>query len=256
MSIGVADLDGLNGNDIAVADENIGQVGELLNTGGGVFPATATTFNANNSPASIALGEFTNHSTAINDIAVANFSGGISILTNTTGAGNFGTPNHLLVSPEQDTAGIASGNLDGTGVSLVAVNELSNSVTIFPNGTTSGAVTLTSGIVNPIAVFVADFRGPSSNPDIAVLNSNGTIQFFLNPNGGAGDFNFTPAGAPINVGSGAVAMTVGGFYTAGGTDSAVIRNVTTAGVTTGILETLKNISTAGAINFAAAMAAP
>ena len=112
----------------------------------------------------------------------------------------------------------------------------------------AGAVTLTTGLNQPIAVIVADFRGPASNPDIAVLNSNGTIQFFLNPNAGVGNFNFTSAGSPLNVGSGAVAMTVGGFYTAGAQDLAVVRNV--GGI--GKVEVLQNTSTIAGISFNAA----
>ncbi len=167
-----------------VADEGINQIGELLNQGAGAFPATSTTFPAGNSPAGVVLGNITQHNSAINDAAVANFSGGATVITNTGTGGVFGTINHLVASPEQETAAIAEGNLDGSGVSLVVANEANNSITIFPDGSATGAVTFTTGLSLPIAVIVANFRGPGSNPDIAVLNSVGTIQFFRIPNGG------------------------------------------------------------------------
>ena len=99
MSIAVADVDGVNGSDIVVADEGINQIGELLNQGAGVFPATAATFAAGNSPVGVVLGNITQHSTPLNDAAVANFSGGASVITNTGTNGVFGTLTHLLVVP-------------------------------------------------------------------------------------------------------------------------------------------------------------
>ena len=125
-------------------------------------------------------------------------------------------------------------------------NYANNSITIFPDGSVTGAVTLTSGVVQPLAVIVADFRGASSGPDIAVLNSNGTIQFFLNPNAGAGNFQFTP-GPSINVAGDAVAMATGAFFA--NTD---IGDLVVVG-STGNVEVLQNTSSATAISFGTAV---
>ena len=145
VSIAVGDVDGKNGNDIVVADDGIGQLGELLNTGTGVFtgttPATtpnvtALTYNAGNGPSGVVLGDFA--SSTLN-AGVSNSPGGMSVLTN-DGTGNFGVLSHYAVSGEQNTDAIADGNLDGSGLSLVVADENSSTITIFPDGAGSGCV--------------------------------------------------------------------------------------------------------------------
>ena len=109
-----------------------------------------------------------------------------------------------------------------------------------------GAFSFSSVVSNPIAVLVAQFRGTSTNPDIAVLNANGTIQFFLNESTGPGNFSFV-AGPSIFSGAGAVGMTTGSFFSVGGLpDLAVVRSVNN----TGLVEVAQNTSTAGGISFA------
>ncbi len=256
VSIAVGDVDGQNGNDIVLADEGIGQIGELLNNGTGTFtgttpattPVTALTYAAGNGPSSVVLGNIGN-STILN-AAVANVPGGVSVLTN-DGTGDFGTLNHYVVAGEQETIAVAEGNLDGTGLSLVAVDENSSTITIFPDGTATGAFSFSSVVSNPIAVIVAPFRGPAANPDIAVLNASGKIQFFLNESTGPGNFNFV-AGTSINVGSGAVGMTTGSFFTVGGLpDLAVVRNIGN----TGLVEVAQNTSTPGGASISFAFSA-
>ena len=242
VSIAVGDVNSANGNDIIVADEGTGQVGELLNSGTGTFPASATVFNAGNGPSGVVLGDLTNHtSSATLDAGVSNLPGGASVLVN-DGTGNYSTLKPLSFPPQALSAGIAEGNLDGTGLSLVEVNEGSNSITIFPDATTSGAFSLSAGLSSPIAVIVAQFRGTGTNPDIAVLNSNGTVQFYINN----GDLSFS-TGPSINVGTGAVAMATATLATGGLPGLAVANDV--GG--NGFVEVLPNNSpvNGGTINF-------
>ena len=77
------DVNGDGKNDIVVADEGTGQIGVLLNSGTGTFPATKA-YSAGNSPESVALADLVAGHTSSNilDAAVANFSGGVSVLPN------------------------------------------------------------------------------------------------------------------------------------------------------------------------------
>jgi hypothetical protein len=184
------DVNGDTFNDIVVADQGTGQIGVLENSGTGTFPTTAT-YTASGSPSGVVLGDFINGHTSskILDAATANnaTAGGVSVLPNgtppTDGTGVFKTPVPLPGVPGGQGE---SADLDGNGIpDIVAADPGNQSIDIWfnaaANPTFSAPISLAlpSGD-DPIAVVVDRFRGSSSLPDIAVLNSNGTIVIFRN----------------------------------------------------------------------------
>ena len=132
VSIALGDVNGGTGNDIVVADNNSlsGGIGVLLNTGNGTFPAQCDrSIQPSNAPSGVTLGNFVaghTHATIL-DAAVANNTpaGGVSHRPQR------GSPDRwhgCLFPPIQKAAGpgtdaIASGNFDGTGASIVAVEQ-------------------------------------------------------------------------------------------------------------------------------------
>src|SRR5262249_4674512 len=135
IGVGVGtDVNGDGFNDIVVADQGTGQIGELLNTGTGTFGATAP-YTSGDTPAGVALGDFIpgHTKTSILDAATSNgaSSGDVYLLTNgnpatTDGNGNFGTlpPLALPAVPggKAETA-IVTADLDSNGVAdLVAAD--------------------------------------------------------------------------------------------------------------------------------------
>ncbi|MGA2704845.1 MAG: VCBS repeat-containing protein, partial [Isosphaeraceae bacterium] len=190
------DVNGDGKDDIVVADQGTGQIGVLLNSGTGTFPlANIKAYPTVGSPSGVVLGNFVaNHSsTAILDAATSNgaAAGGVNIEQNGTkpndGQGVFVTGPSLPPVPSgQAETAIGVYDLDGNSLpDIIAADPGNQSIDIWLNpGSPSGptapfSLKLPSGD-NPIAVVVDKFRGTTSNPDIAVLNSNGTIQFFLN----------------------------------------------------------------------------
>ena len=182
-------------NDIVVANEasagsNPG-IGVLENAGAGTFPAAATPYTAGSVPDSLALGNFMLNpipppapATAI-DAAIANYTslGGVTIIPS-DGAGNFTGAQTTVTFPDGSfTSAIASGNFDGTGASIVAVNQGTNQITpsiyIIPHDNVGAPVNVPipsadmSGLIDPRAVVVGDYNGDGVQ-DFAILSGSPT----------------------------------------------------------------------------------
>jgi subtilisin-like proprotein convertase family protein len=248
----IGDVNGDGKLDIVVADTSSNNssdsaMGVLINQGGGVFPAAGIPntglFRAGPNPTSVVLGDLVaGHTTStILDAAVANDNtpaGGVSILPNgtppTDGLGVFGTPNSINTVPAQSgTSTVVSGFFDGSStLSLVAVNSASNSISIFPDGSSAAASFISTGALSPISVVEASFTG--GLPDLAVLYSNGTVQFFVNTSPAPGNIQFTPGQI---IGAGISAISAAPLF--GGLPDLP------AVTSTGAVEAFQNISTAG-----------
>ena len=205
--------------DSATNNPNSSGLGVLINQGAGLFPAAGITsgeiFKAGPNPTSVTLGDLVpgHSSSTILDAALANDntpSGGVSILPNgtppTDGTGVYGSPTSLNNTPAQSgTSTVVSGFFDGSSeLSLIAVNSASNSISIFPDGSAANASTIPTPF-SPTSVVAATFAG-GNLPGLAVLYSNGTVQFFTNISPGPGNIKFS-AGQVL--GSGIVAITAG-----------------------------------------------
>ncbi len=254
----IGDVNGDKVPDIVVADSatnspNSSGMGVLINQGAGLFPAAGITageiFRAGPNPTSVTLGDLIagHTSSTILDAALANDntpSGGVSILPNgvppTDGFGIFGSPTSLNNSPaQQGTSTVVSGFFDGSSeLSLIAVNSTSKSISIFPDASATSASIIPT-IFSPVSVVAATFAG-GNLPGLAVLYSNGTVQFFVNTSPGPGNITFT---AGQIIGNGIVAITAGNFYGSGLPDLA-------AATSAGAIETFQNVSTPGGATIA------
>src|SRR5215813_6425438 len=216
-SVAVGDFNGDGSLDLAVA--NAGTVSILLGTGTGSFGANTdfgTGADSENllypSSASVAVGDFNGDGKL--DLAVANFSGTVSILLG-TGTGSFGAKTDF------NTAGgdsVAVGDFNGDGKLDLAVANFSGTVSILlGTGTGSfGAKTDFPDGDTPSSVAAGDFNG-DGKLDLAVANYYGdTVSILLGT--GTGSFGANtdfPAGATPS------SLTVGDFNSDGKLDLAV-----------------------------------
>ena len=190
---GTTDVNGDGKDDVIVADQGTSQIGVALNSGTGTLGAT-TVVGTVGSPSGVSLGDLVSgHSKAnILDAATSNgaSAGGVSVNANgtnpTDGEGNF-LPAQALSSVTGGSAEVAivTADVDGNGVAdLVAADPGNNSIDIWLNPSTSNSSPISLVIpiagFDPVAVIVAKFRGTTSNSDIAILSSNGTIGIFQN----------------------------------------------------------------------------
>ena len=121
----------------------------------------------------------------------------MSILPNGTppndGMGVFGKATSINTSPAQaGTVAVTQGYFDGTSqLSLVAVNSASDSISIFPDASVNQCVVHVDRSAQPHCRGFGQLRGAGTLPDLVVLYSNGTIQFFTNISPGPGKSSFT-----------------------------------------------------------------
>jgi hypothetical protein len=185
--VAVGDLDGVNGPDLAVANELGDDVSVLLNDGAGNF-APAMSYPAGAAPASVAIGDLDGVDGP--DLAVANELGDdVSVLLN-DGAGNFAP----AMSYPAGTApvSVAVGDFDGVnGPDLAVANELGDDVSVLLNdgaGNFAPAEAYAAGAA-PASVAVGELDGVPG-PDLAVANrSSDDVSVLLN----LGDGTFAPA---------------------------------------------------------------
>jgi hypothetical protein len=161
-----------------------------------------TNFAVGLGPSSVGVGDFNRDGKQ--DLAVANFNGGIVSILLGTGNGSFGSATNFAV--EVGPKSVAVGDFNGDGNQDLAVaNAGSNNVSILlgnGNGSFGAPINIPAGS-GPSSVAVGDFNGDGSQ-DLAVANFNsGNVSILL----GIGNGSF---GAPTNfaVVSGPTSMAV------------------------------------------------
>jgi len=195
----IADFNGDNRPDLAVANQTSNTVSIFLGQGNGTF-GSKTDFTAGNAPVSLATGDFNGDGKP--DLAVTNKSSNtVSILLG-DGTGAF-SPGTALATGNNPLS-VATGDFNRDGrPDLAVVNQASNTISIFlnqGNGTFGPKTDFPTGN-GPVSVAMGDFNGDGL-PDLAVVNqASNTISIFLNQ--GNGTFgpktDFPTANRPVAV---------------------------------------------------------
>ena len=199
-ALAVADFNGDNIQDIAVADYGSNTVSILLGQPGGTFSA-ATKVSVGSEPVSVAVGDF--NGDGIPDLAVANFnSGSVSVLLGNGQGGFTEAPNSPIQVGIQPISVVVT-DLGNGESDLVVVNKNAGSnygtVSILL-GTGNGTFTLQPNSPQigpqPISIVAGNFGGKGF-PDLAVaFNGSEDISVLI----GNGDGTFE---TPVDYGIGA-----------------------------------------------------
>src|SRR5215831_16859819 len=223
-SVAVGDFNGDGKLDLAVA--NVGTVSILLGTGTGNFGAKTdfgTGADGENllypSSASVAVGDFNGDGKL--DLAVANFSGTVSILLG-TGTGSFGAKTDFNAGGGDS---VAVGDFNGDGKLDLAVANFSGTVSILlGTGTGSfGAKTDFPAGATPSSVAVGDFNGDGKldlavggGPGGVIFDTRNTVSILL----GTGTGSFGPK-TDFDTGTSPLSVAVDDFNRDGNLDLAV-----------------------------------
>ena len=178
----LADFNGDNRQDIAVALGLSNKVGLLINNGAGGFePVRQIDLDGGLGPASLVAGQF--NAAGSTDLAVANLlNNSVTILLDFDGA-TFTSTQNLDISAAASTvigpapSSIITVDIDGdTDLDLVTANNGADSVSILINsgGTFTLGDTLDSGGSDPFAVAAGDFDGVNG-VDLVVANFGSTL---------------------------------------------------------------------------------
>jgi hypothetical protein len=265
FSVVTGDFNGDGKNDIAVANYSSNNVSVLLNTTspGAAIPAFSakTDFATGTGPCSVSIGDF--NGDGKNDMAVANSSSNtVSVLLNITPIGvispSFSAKRDFTTGDNPYSISIDDLNGDGKKDMAIA-NQGSNTVSVFLNTTTPGAIVPTLSIKtdfitgsHPTSVCIGDVNG-DGKPDLVVVNDySSSVSVLLNtttPGATTPTFSaktdFTTVGMPISVsisdlnGDGMPDLAVAG----GANTVSVLLNTTTPGAVTPTFSTKTDFTT-------------
>ncbi len=183
------------------------------------------------------------------DLAVANFSSNsVSVLRNTTTSGAISFAVKADFATGTGPYSVSIGDLNGDGKpELAMVNYGSNTVSVFRNTSTSGAVSFAAKAdfatgFGPYSVSIGDLDG-DGKPDLAVASCNSSTVSVLRNTSTSGSLNFA-AKADFATGSGPVSVSIGDLDGDGRPDLAVANN------SDDNVSVLRNTSTLGTVSFA------
>ena len=167
------DLDGVNGLDLAVANQGDSTVSILLNNGPGTFTSFGVPRPVRSGPRAIVAGDFDRD--GIQDLAVSsNVTNEVSLLRG-TGGGTFATVAWFDAGSGPD--GLVAADVDGDGDLdlLVCNNVVNGTVTFLRNTSSVGSISFVLDSTfavgpDPTAIFAGHLNGDAF-VDLAVANS-------------------------------------------------------------------------------------
>jgi len=185
--IAVGDIDGDGKLDVAVANQSSFTVSIFRNTStiGTISFANKVDVSVGATPLSVALADLDGDGKL--DIAVPNSGGNsLSILQNHSTSGVILFPSLRFFATATAPRNITTSDIDGDGkLDVVVTNASSNSLSVFRNTSTLGAIALSAKVDfttgnTPNGLAVGDIDG-DGKPDIAVTNQDAnTISIFRN----------------------------------------------------------------------------
>ncbi|MBM4169755.1 MAG: T9SS type A sorting domain-containing protein, partial [Ignavibacteria bacterium] len=219
--------------------------------GGGAITSSSflpkVDYTTGTGPLSVSIGELDGDGKP--DLAVANLSSNtVSVLRNTSTSGTISFASKVDYATGSYPQSVSIGDLDGDGKPDLAVaNNLSNTVSVLRNTSTSGSISFASKVDfttggGPYSVAVGDVDG-DGKPDLAVANrSSSTVSVFRNTST-SGTISFAPK-VDYATGSWPASVAIGDVDGDGKPDLAV------ANWGSSTVSVFRNTSTSGTISFA------
>ena len=250
QSVAIADIDGDGKLDLAIANANTANVSILRNTStiGTISFSTKQDYASGTSPYSLTMGDFDGDGKP--DLAVAVQIGStISLFRNISTIGN------IVFAAKQNFASgsfpqaISSGDLDGDGkLDLATANYIGNNVSVLRNISTIGAINFSAKQdfatgINPYSMAIGDLDG-DGKPELAIANiSSNTVSILRNMStigiiAYLAKQDITSVAQPISA-------------TIGDVDGDGLQDLTITSNSSAAISIFRNISTVGAITFAA-----
>ncbi|CAF4285632.1 unnamed protein product [Rotaria sp. Silwood2] len=175
VSVAEADLDGVNGLDIVVANSGTDNVGVLLNNGDGTFaPEVTYSTGAGSKPMSVFLANVDGVPGV--DIVVANSgTDNVGVLSG-NGAGGFAAQQTFSTGVGSKPMSVFVANVGGTAdADIVVANSGTDNVGVLYGNGAGGFVlqpAISTGVGSkPMSVYVAFVGGTAADADIVVANS-------------------------------------------------------------------------------------
>lgn len=206
-----ADIDGDGKLDMIVANSNSANVSVYRNTGSTGTIAFAAKIDFTTAASPLALFAADIDGDGLIDIVTANSTANsISVLKNTSTAGSISFASKIDFTTASTPGSITGGDFDGDGLIDIAVaNRSSNSVSVFRNTTSAGAISFASKVDfttagNPYSIATGDIDG-DGKIEIAVTNrSSNSISVFKNTSSSgtisfAAKTDFTSGSDPVSI---------------------------------------------------------
>jgi hypothetical protein len=218
----IGQFDSINNSnpDVAVADQDTGDVSVLLGDGAGGLGSPTAFSTSGSEPPALATGSFNTMSDVLTDIAAANSVSDTAAILLGNGSGSFNAASPATVSTDLTPRSVAVGDFDGINGDDLAVANFNGDgtdgdVTILlsnGNGTFTVNQTITLTGSNPLAI-AAGFIDGDANLDLVVADLTGDRVWVILGNG---DGTFQTTGiSPIQIslpfGTGPAAIAIGDF---------------------------------------------